>query len=142
MCDSSIISRSLEHSLEQSNFLITKANINEINEALESKVSKQYLNTALQKKVSKNDLDASLSKKADTADLDYLINSLEGKVNVGTLEKLTQVLENKADKSELVILGNERNHNRSQQRLYEEEWNERFEQLKSTVILDIKEAKR
>lgn len=74
--------------------------------------------------------------------MDYLINSLEGKVNVGTLEKLTQVLENKADKSDLVILGNERNHNRSQQRLYEEEWNERFEQLKSTVMIDIKEAKR
>lgn len=55
---------------------LLQANINEINEALENKVSKQYLTTALQKKVSKSDLDTSLAKKADTADLEYLVSSL------------------------------------------------------------------
>ena len=57
-------------------FLPIKANISEINEALEQKVSKQYLITALQKKANKNDLDAMLMKKADTTDLEYLVNGL------------------------------------------------------------------
>lgn len=55
---------------------LLKANINEVNEALEGKVSKQYLTTALQKKVSKSEMEGAISKKADTADLDYLVNSL------------------------------------------------------------------
>jgi hypothetical protein len=67
--------------------------------------------------VSKTDLDTCLAKKADTADLEYLVSSLESKVSVATLDKLTQVLENKADKSDLLLAANERSsHHRSQQR--------------------------
>jgi len=55
--------------------------------------------TALQKKANKSDVDGLLLKKADTADLDYLMSSLESKVNVSTLDKLTHVIDNKADKS-------------------------------------------
>ncbi len=97
-----------------------KANISEINEALEQKVSKQYLTTAMQKKANKTDLEALLAKKAETTDLEYIVNSLESKVSVSTLDKLTQVLENKVDKSEFAMQNNERNsHNRSQLRQQE-----------------------
>ena len=44
---------------------MTQANVGELNEALEGKVSKQYLTAALQKKVSKAEVDNLLSKKAD-----------------------------------------------------------------------------
>ena len=40
-----------------------------------------------------------LSKKADTSDLEYIINGIENKASVATLEKITQILENKADRS-------------------------------------------
>ena len=60
-------------------------------------------------------------KKADSADLDYIVNSLQTKVSVTTLDKLTQVLENKVDKSEFNMMNNERNiHNRSQLRIQEQ----------------------
>lgn len=79
--------------------------------------------TALQKKANKSDVEAWLLKKADTTDLDYLVSSLEGKVNVTTLDKLTHVIDSKADRSELAMLNNERSMlNRSHIRQQEEEW--------------------
>ena len=36
------------------------------------------------------------------------MSSLENKVSLSTLEKLTEVIEHKADKSDLVILSNEK----------------------------------
>lgn len=48
-------------------------------------------------------------------------------MSVATLDKLTQVLENKADKSDVLLAANERSsHNRSQQRQLEEEWADRL----------------
>ena len=105
----------------------------ELNEALEGKVSKQYLTAALQKKVSKAEVDNLLSKKADNDDLDYLAKGLEGKVSLTTLEKLTSVIEGKADKSDMLLLNNERStHQRSQHRLLEDELSDRIEQSRSS----------
>ena len=88
-------------------------------------------------------MDNLLSKKADTSDLDYLTAGLEGKVSVATLEKMTLVLENKADKSDLVVLNNERSsHQRSQQRLMEEEIVERLEQTRNNLTAEIKEVRQ
>ncbi len=85
-------------------------------------MTKQYLSSALQKKANKADVEALLMKKSDAADIGYIVNSLESKVSVTTLDKLTQVLDNKVDKSELTMLNNERNmHGRSQLRQQEEE---------------------
>jgi hypothetical protein len=57
-------------------------------------------------------------------------------VSVATLDKLTQVLENKADKSDLLLAANERSsHHRSQQRQLEEEWTEKLEQIRNTISI-------
>jgi late competence protein required for DNA uptake (superfamily II DNA/RNA helicase) len=77
---------------------------------LENRVTKQYLSTCLQKKLSKSDLETALAKKADVNDLELIINSLEMKASVPTIEKLTQILENKADKSDIMIISSEKRH--------------------------------
>jgi hypothetical protein len=82
-------------------------------------------------------------KKADCADLEYIVGSLESKANVTTLDKLTQVLDNKVDKSELAMFNNERSmHNRSQLRLQEEEWSDKLEYAKSSIALEIKDLRK
>ena len=92
--------------------------------------------SALQKKCNKSDLESALMKKADTTDLEYIVGSLESKVSVSTLDKLTQVLENKVDKSELIVLNNERSmQNRSQLRLQDEEWTEKLDQMRNSLAL-------
>lgn len=48
------------------------------------------------------------------------------KASVPTIEKLTQILENKADKSDLIILSNERKIN-------QEEYMEKLNTIKSQV---------
>ena len=99
--------------------------------------------TALQKKANKSDIDSLLQKKADTADLDYLMNSLEGKVNVTTLDKLTHVIDNKVDKSELAMMNNERSMlNRSHIRQQEEEWLEKLEHARTAFMLEIKQVRK
>lgn len=83
-------------------------NIGELNEVLENRVIKQYLATCLQKKVSKSELDGLFAKKADVSDLDYIVSSLEMKASLPTIEKLTQIIENKADRSDLLVLSHEK----------------------------------
>ena len=82
-------------------------------------------------------------KKADSSDFEYMVNSLESKVSVSTLDKLTQVLDNKVDRSELAMFNNERSmHNRSQLRLQEEEWVDKLEHVRSAFALEMKEVKK
>lgn len=50
-------------------FFLIQVNISEMNEILETRVSKQYLSTCLQKKASKSDIEAILSRKAESSDL-------------------------------------------------------------------------
>lgn len=89
--------------------------------------SKQFLAQRLQKKVNKTDLQPLLDGKADVQDLEYIVNSLESKVNLATLEKLTQVIENKADKSDIMLLINERaSLNKSQHRSMIDESAEKY----------------
>lgn len=69
-------------------------------------VTKQFLTACLQKKMNKSDLNGILNSKAQAKDLQYIVNSLETKVSLSTLEKLTQVIENKVDKSDFTLFMN------------------------------------
>ena len=97
-----------------------------MNEVLDTRVTKQYLSTCLQKKLSKSELEGYLAKKADTSDLDFIVNSLEMKASLPTIEKLTQIIENKADRSDLLVLTHEK-------KTFNEDMSDKIGQVKRDV---------
>jgi hypothetical protein len=62
----------------------------------------------LGKKISKADFETAMSKKADVSDIELIINSLEMKASLPTIEKLTQILENKADRADVAMVTSDR----------------------------------
>ena len=81
-----------------------KANLAEVNEALESKANKQSVANALHRKANRSDMDTILSKKADLSDFQGIIQALDSKAEVRTIEKLTDIIDNKLDRQELPLI--------------------------------------
>ena len=88
-----------------------KANLAEMNEALESKANKQSVASALHRKANRSDIDTILNKKADLSDLQGIIQALDGKAEVRTIEKLTDIIDNKVDRQEITLLINKMEEN-------------------------------
>ena len=82
--------------------LETKANINEVNELLSTKASKESLATGLQRKINKSEIDMILGSKVDVQDFQLLLTNLKSKADVKDLEKIDLTLNTKADRSELI----------------------------------------
>jgi len=84
--------------------LDSKANLIEITEALENKANKQSVANALHRKANRSDMDTILSKKADISDLQGVVQALDCKAEVRTIEKLTDIIDNKLDRQELPLI--------------------------------------
>lgn len=95
----------LQESLDQ------KANLAEINEALETKANKQSVASALHRKANRSDVDTILNKKADLSDLQGIIQALDSKAEVRTIEKLTDIIDNKVDRQEITLIINKMEEN-------------------------------
>ena len=73
-----------------SSLIGTKANLDEVNESLQSKANKTSVANALQRKANRSDIDQILEQKADMSDLENIISILEAKVEVGQFEELSR----------------------------------------------------
>jgi hypothetical protein len=78
-----------------------KANLVEINDALNQKASKESVINALHRKANKNEVDAVLKNKVEIEELQNVINSLNNKCDINDMDKIFNILENKAEKSEV-----------------------------------------
>lgn len=87
-----------------------KANINDVNEALATKASKDSVINALHRKANKAETDSIIKSKVDIEDFQNLMNSLNNKVDINEFEKLHSICENKADRSDIISLSNTLNN--------------------------------
>lgn len=83
-----------------------KANMNEINEILNTKASKESVINALHRKANKNEVDAVLKGKVDIEELQNIVNTLNSKSDLNDIDRIFNILESKADKSEISNLSN------------------------------------
>lgn len=81
-----------------------KANISEVNAALDDKVSKQVFANSLSKKVNRNDLEALLLGKADMGELQSILAIIDNKADRHTVDGLAQGSTGKLDKLEVLKL--------------------------------------
>ena len=86
--------------------LETKANTNDVNEALSSKASKESVVSALQRKMNKSEVDAIINSKVDYIDFQNLVSAVKLKAESGDLEKLEAILDSKVERNELLGLSN------------------------------------
>ncbi len=86
--------------------LDSKANLNDMNEALASKASKDSVINALHRKANKAEIEAMVKAKLDIEDFQNLVNIVNNKVEQSELDKLISIIENKSDRSEMINLGN------------------------------------
>lgn len=86
-----------DHRLEMDN----KANIDNINELLNSKANKRTVAEALHRKASKEEIEKILSSKIPSQDLDSLLSQLHSKANISDLHHLQEQIESKISKKEV-----------------------------------------
>jgi len=84
----------------------SKANLSEVNEAMNTKASKESVINALHRKANKNEVEAILKSKVDIEELQNIINNLNNKVDVNDLEKIYSILDSKAEKAEVSNINN------------------------------------
>jgi hypothetical protein len=83
-----------------------KANLNEMNEQLESKANKQSVANALHRKSNRSDVEALLARKAEIGDVQNLLNALDSKADLQSIDKIIEILDNKVDRSDFSLLNN------------------------------------
>lgn len=83
-----------------------KANLNDVNEALASKASKESVINALHRKANKAETEAMIKSKVDIEDFQNIINSLNNKIDINEFDKLQNVIDNKADRSDIIQISN------------------------------------
>lgn len=76
----------------------TKANLDEINEALQSKANKQSVANALHRKANRSDIDQLLEQKADMVDIEKMCGILEQKADQAQIDNISRTLDLKLDK--------------------------------------------
>ena len=79
----------------------------DMQEALEGKASKQSVANALHRKANRCDLEAALEAKADASDVEKVCGLLEGKAEAAQVEALVRLIEAKVDKSEVLAIRGE-----------------------------------
>jgi hypothetical protein len=87
-----------------------KANVNDVNEALATKASKDSVINALHRKANKAETDSMIKAKVDIEDFQAILNSLNNKVDINEFEKLHSICENKAERSDIISLSNTLNN--------------------------------
>lgn len=86
-----------------------KANINDVNEALDSKSSKTSVSNALHRKANKTDIEEMYATKQEIEALTLQLENIDGKAENSSIEKLAQILSNKVDKSDFSSLASQLN---------------------------------
>ena len=84
-----------------------KANLNDVNEALNTKASKESVINALHRKANKNEIEALLKNKVDLEEIQNIIDLINNKVDIIDFDKLRTILDNKTDKSDLLNVNNQ-----------------------------------
>jgi hypothetical protein len=87
--------------------LENKANLNDVNEALNTKASKESVINALHRKANKNEIEALLKNKVDLEEIQNIIDLINNKVDIIDFDKLRTILDNKTDKSDLLNVNNQ-----------------------------------
>jgi len=87
--------------------LENKANLNDVNEALNTKASKESVINALHRKANKNEIEALLKNKVDLEEIQNIIELINNKVDIIDFDKLRTILDNKTDKSDLLNVNNQ-----------------------------------
>lgn len=81
--------------------LEAKANIAEMNEALNSKASKDSVLSALQRKINKSELDVIVNTKLDIEEFRSILPIIKSKADIEEIEKLNYLLDSKADRADM-----------------------------------------
>lgn len=84
-----------------------KANLNDVNEALNTKASKESVINALHRKANKNEIEALLKNKVDLEEIQNIISLINNKVDIVDFDKIRTVIDNKTDKSDLLNINNQ-----------------------------------
>jgi hypothetical protein len=83
-----------------------KANAKEMNEALNSKASKDSIISALHRKANKGELEPLINAKVDLNEFQDLVRCVNNKADVELTTKLHQILDNKVERSDFISLSN------------------------------------
>ena len=99
----------LAKDLSQLSILVEgKANVNDVNEALNTKASKESVINALHRKANKNEIEATLNSKVDIAEFQSYNhnNSMPKNEICHEIERIHTMLESKAEKTDLTAISN------------------------------------
>jgi hypothetical protein len=83
-----------------------KANAKEMNEALNSKASKDSVISALHRKANKGELEALINAKVDLHEFQDLARCVNNKADIEEMTKVYQMLETKVERSDFIALSN------------------------------------
>jgi len=78
-----------------------------VNEALNTKASKESVINALHRKANKNEIEALLKNKVDLEEIQNIISLINNKVDIVDFDKIRTVIDNKTDKSDLLNINNQ-----------------------------------
>lgn len=73
----------------------------EVNEALNTKASKESVINALHRKANKNEIETALKSKVEIEELQNIINTINNKADIVDIDKIFSIMDTKAEKSEI-----------------------------------------
>ena len=83
-----------------------KANLNDVNEALNTKANKESVINALHRKANKNEIEAILKNKIEIDEMQNIINLINNKPDYIELEKIANLIQQKTDRDEFLNTNN------------------------------------